>query len=217
MHLECHATLGWVIANLGANDSRRLRGLILLAAVLPDIDAIPYIFGPLYYGLLHHTFGHNIFLGIALALYSWRRFRVWKAPLLIALSFAGHLVTDAWFSNWPLYLFWPLSSKGYLPRGSLELDHPLNTLLVYLVPLVLLLAALLWRRTPLEWIHPKLDALFISFFQRKPYPCATCHQPANLHCENCGKVICPKHASLRKWRLSCPACPSTASFSSTPK
>ena len=61
MHLEPHAALGWAIGNLGGAD-RQLRRYCVLGAILPDIDALSYIFGPQAYGRWHHTFGHNVFL-----------------------------------------------------------------------------------------------------------------------------------------------------------
>jgi len=59
MHFEAHASLGWVIGNAGRND-RRLRNWCVVGAVLPNVDAIPYVFGPAAYGRWHHTFGHSV-------------------------------------------------------------------------------------------------------------------------------------------------------------
>ena len=52
MHLEAHAALGWMIGNTMEN-SRRIRNWCVTAAILPDIDAIPYVFGPEAYGRWH--------------------------------------------------------------------------------------------------------------------------------------------------------------------
>lgn len=206
MHLECHATLGWMLGNLAGVD-RRVRNYATIGAILPDIDALPYVFGPYYYGLLHHTFGHNIFLCLAFGAFGWFKFRSWRAALLGLVSIGSHLLTDAYLSNWHLYLFWPVSAKGYLPAHSLELTSPVNTWLVYSIPLVLLVAALVWKRTPLEWISPRLDQLFIAFFRRKPLACATCSKPANLACDACGGPVCPSHLQVGKgWRVLCPRC-----------
>ena len=111
MHLECHAALGWLIANAGGGD-RRLRNYTVIGAVLPDIDAAPYVLGPYYYGLYHHTFGHNVFLWLLWALGGALACRSWKAGLLGLVAFGSHLLTDAYLSNWLLYLFWPFSRKG---------------------------------------------------------------------------------------------------------
>jgi membrane-bound metal-dependent hydrolase YbcI (DUF457 family) len=206
MHLECHAILGWLIANVGAND-RRIRNYAAIGAVLPDIDALPYVISPLYYGLYHHTFGHNVFLWVLWTGFGWIRFRSWKAALLGFVAFGSHLLSDAFLSNWQLYLFWPFSRRGYLPAHSLELSSPVNTYLVYSIPLVLLIAALIWKRTPLEWINPKLDALFLSCFRRKTAQCFACGRAANLTCENCARPLCPTHVNVSfRWLLLCSDC-----------
>ena len=209
MHLECHATLGWVLANVFAKN-RPERNFVVLASVLPDIDALPYLFGPYYYGLYHHTFGHNIFLGIALALYGWRKYGP-QTGLAGAASFASHIVTDAYLSNWQLYLLWPISRRGYLPDHSLDLASPVNTWLLYSVPIFVILVAAIWKRTPLEWIHPRLDSLFLSFFRSKAGSCAVCHSGANQICDQCAKSICPKHLNVSMgWRIRCPECRSAS-------
>ena len=113
MHIEAHATLGWLIANVG-NSDQRLANYCVLAAVSPDIDAVSYLFGIETYSKYHHTFGHNIFFGLLLvAFISWRC-RSAKATLLSTLCFASHLLSDAYFTRWELYLFWPLSDWALL-------------------------------------------------------------------------------------------------------
>lgn len=206
MHLECHATLGWMIGNCFSND-RRVRNYATIGAVLPDIDAIPYLFGPYYYGLYHHTFGHNVFLWIAFSAFGVKRFGNWKAGLAGFVAFGSHLLTDAYLSNWLLYLFWPLSRKGFLPAHSLELSSPVNTWLLYTVPLQLLIAGLIWKRTPLEWISPRLDEIFVSFFRAKALRCTHCGKGANVRCDACGTPICPKHLVVKSgFRVFCPNC-----------
>jgi hypothetical protein len=206
MHLECHAALGWLIANAGTAD-RKIRNYTVISAILPDIDALPYLISPLYYGLYHHTFGHNVFLWLLWSAWGVKRFHSWRAGLLGFIAFGSHLLTDAYLSNWLLYLLWPFSKKGFLPANSLELGSPVNTWLLYSTPLWLLVAALIWKRTPLEWISPKLDHLFISFFRAKPAHCYLCERGANLQCETCLQPICPKHLHVRsKWKITCATC-----------
>jgi hypothetical protein len=211
MHLECHAVLGWAIANMGAPkpEQRGIRNFTVVSAILPDIDAAAYLFGPFYYGLYHHTFGHNVFLWILWSLWGVKRYGSWRAGLLAFVAFGSHLLSDAYMSNWFLYLFWPVSQRGFLPAGSLDLSSPVNTGLLYATPLFLLVIALIWKRTPLEWIHPKLDGVFVSFFRRKFERCGEteCGGGANVRCDQCGKALCPRHLNLAKgWRVLCPPC-----------
>jgi inner membrane protein len=206
MHLECHAVLGWILGNVSKGD-RKLRNYATIGAILPDIDAIPYVFGPYYFGLFHHTFGHNLFLLMAFALYGRARFKTWRAAILGGAAVGSHFITDAYLSNWPLYLLWPFSEKGYLPATSLELASPVNTRLLYSIPLVLLACALIWKRTPFEWIHPALDDLVLGFFRKKNLACANCQRPANMTCDSCRKALCPRHINVRKgWRIACSDC-----------
>ncbi len=206
MHLECHAVLGWLIANAGSED-RRVRSYTVISAVLPDIDALPYLLGPYYYGLYHHTFGHNIFLWLAWSAWGGLHFRSWRAGLLGWIAFGSHLLTDAYLSNWFLYLLWPLSRRGFLPAHSLELSSPVNTYLLYSTPLWIALAAFVWKRTPLEWIHPQLDQLVVSFFRKKQAKCSICERGANWVCETCQHPICPRHLHLgRAWKVQCGDC-----------
>lgn len=120
---------------------------------------------------------------------------------------ASHLWTDYYLSGWPMYLGWPFSNRGYEAANSVQLGSPINTGLVYAIPVVLAVVALVCKRTPLEFISPRLDQFFLAWFMRKRLSCATCGKPGNLACDACGAAVCPRHGILRKgWRLLCPAC-----------
>ena len=206
MHFEPHATLGWAIGNLGGGD-RRLRNYCVLGSVLPDIDAAPYLFGPQAYGEWHHTFGHNVFLWAAFIGWVVWKCKSWRAAVLSCLSFGSHLLTDAQLSGWQLYLFWPASRDGYLFPNAVGLDAPINYWLVYLSPVVIVVLAILFKRTPIDIVSPKLDRLFTSFFQAKPLRCGSCGRKCNQLCDACGEAICVRHGTVKKgFRLLCPAC-----------
>jgi hypothetical protein len=97
VHLEAHAGLGWLVGVATPASDHRLRNWCLAASVLPDVDAVTYLWGPEAYGRYHHTFGHNVFLGAALAgLAGWHHrdrpvARRALAGALVALCFALHL------------------------------------------------------------------------------------------------------------------------------
>lgn len=206
MHFEPHATLGWAIGNLGGGD-RRIRNYCVLGAVLPDIDAAAFLFGPQAYGDWHHTFGHNVFLWAAFVGWVGWRCQSWRAALLSTLSFGSHLLADAQLSGWLLYLFWPLSRHGYLFPGAVGLEAPLNLWLVYLSPVVILILAVLFKRTPIDIVSPKLDGLFTAFFRARPLRCRTCDRRCNRHCDACGEPTCGRHATIAKgFHLLCPTC-----------
>lgn len=206
MHFEPHAALGWLIGNLGGGD-RRVRNYCTVGAVLPDIDAAAYLFGPQAYGEWHHTFGHNVFLWAAFTGWVGWRCGSWRAGWLAFLSFGSHLLTDAQFSGWKLYLFWPASRAGYVFPGAVGLEHPINYWLVYLSFVVAVLLAIACKRTPLDIFSPKLDRLVVSFFRRKDRSCATCGAACNQSCDGCAEPVCIRHGRVRKkLRLVCPAC-----------
>jgi len=206
MHFEPHAALGWVIGNFGGAD-RRLRKWCVIGAILPDIDAIPFLFSAQAYGRWHHTFGHNVFLWGLFVSWITFKFRSKRAFLLSFLSFGSHLLTDAKFSGWLLQLFWPFSKAGYLFRGSVSLSAPINTYMVYYSFVVVGILALLYQRTPLDIFSAKLDRLFLSFFQRSPFSCSICQRSTNQICSLCGRPVCMRHCTVkRNIRLVCPEC-----------
>jgi len=181
MHLEPHAALGGAIGNVCGAD-RELRKWCVIGAILPDIDAVPYIFGAEAYGRWHHTFGHNVFLWAFFVAFVTCRCRSLRALLLSFLSFGSHLITDAKLSGWDLYLFWPLSREGYQFARSVGLEAPINTHLVYYSFVAVALLAMFCRRTPIDLFSPKLDQLLISTFRKKTKKCAVCGNKCNQTC-----------------------------------
>lgn len=215
MHIEAHAGLGWTIGVLAPGSTPRLRGWCLAAGVLPDVDVVSFLFGPEAYMNWHHTFGHNLFLGAALATLAGRAAARAGAPRsrcildagVVALAFLSHLLTDMKLSAYPVELLWPLSRRGFEFADNWGLVHPFNTQLVYATPVVIALLALLRGFTPLEQVHPRLDRAFLNVFRRKPEGCATCARPTNERCDSCGASVCLRHASLRcGFRVLCPRC-----------
>ena len=198
--------LGWAIGNIGGAD-RRLRNYCVVGAILPDIDAVPYIFGAKYYEHFHHTFGHNIFF--------WLLFTIWvgwkcasaRSWILGFLSFGSHLLTDAHFSGWKLYLFWPFSRVGFLFPNAVDLSHPSNIQAMYVGFALVILLAFRYQRTPIDVFSPKLDRLFVSFFRQKKLTCHLCRRRANQLCSRCRQPVCLRHGLVKRdWEIFCPAC-----------
>jgi hypothetical protein len=206
MHLEPHAALGWTIGNFGGAD-RQLRNWCVVGAIFPDIDAIPYIFGPEAYGHWHHTFGHNIFLWILFT--GWVTWKCWsmRALILSFLAFGSHLLTDAQLSGWDLFLFWPFSRAGYLFPHAVGLEAPINLHLVYYSFVLVALLAFLYQRTPIDIFSPRLDQLLISFFRKKPLDCLLCQGKCNQVCTQCESPVCLRHSIVtREFKVVCPVC-----------
>ncbi len=213
MHFESHAGLGWAMGTLAPGSDRALRAWCLAAAVAPDLDAVSYLFGDVAYSRYHHTFGHNVFLGAAIVgAAAWHERR--RAPLrlagfgaLVALAFAGHLLTDAKLSAYAVEPFWPLSRAAYEFHPNLGLAAPINTWLVYAsVATVVLLA--LWRRvSPLELISPQLDRRVLRALSPRRLSCEHCAGPCNDRCDRCGTPVCARDGKVVSgFRLSCRRC-----------
>jgi len=124
MHLEAHFALGWAIGVLAPDSDRRLRNICVVASILPDIDAVTYLWGRETYDVWHHTFGHNIFLGLLVMLGAvWLQRAApgrqrWWAGALAGLCFGLHLLTDAYFTRYEVYLWWPVNWNGFLIPGG---------------------------------------------------------------------------------------------------
>jgi len=198
--------LGWVIGNTMEN-SRRIRNWCVTAAILPDIDAIPYVFGPEAYGRWHHTFGHNVFLLVLVALAAGWHCRAQRAFWFTAAAFASHLSTDAFFSGWYLYLLWPVSDYAYLPKLHVGLEHPINLWLIYAGIAAVVLMAVLRKRTPMDMFWPKFDRVLVALFQHKPLSCSICGRSGNQRCSRCARATCARHARLtRRADIVCSVC-----------
>jgi hypothetical protein len=213
MHLEAHAGLGWAIGVLAPGSDRRLRNVCVAAALIPDVDAVTYLFGYQAYADYHHTFGHNVFVGLALAGLAvwWHRDRPAKrralAAGLAALAFASHLLTDAWFTRYPVYPWWPFSRQEFLFEGGVGLVAPINVTLIYASFALVFVLALLKRVTPLDVFSPGLDRLFLGFFRRRTLSCATCQAKTNAACHGCEQPVCGRHGTIGKgFCLACPGC-----------
>ncbi len=213
MHLEAHAAVGWTLALVPRWTDRRLRIACLAAATIPDIDAGTYLFGDEAYLTWHHTFGHNLLLGVlvlAATIALERRRppgRLAVEGLLVTLAFGSHLLSDAWFTRFPLHLWWPFQGPTYLIPGGVELDHWSNRLLLY-VGAGSIIPCALWRKvTPLEVFWPRLDRIVVSVLKPRDLRCATCDRPSNLRCDECGAPTCLGEGHLaRGFRIRCRGC-----------
>lgn len=213
MHFESHAGAGWILGSLPAWTDRRLRAWCLGAAILPDIDAVSFLFGHQAYSRFHHTFGHNVWLGAAtVALAAWHHRdapprRRALAATLVGVAFVSHLLTDAKLSAYSIHPWWPVSNAGYEFTPNLGLGAPINTWLVAAAYLSIVLIAL-WRRvTPIEAVSPGLDRRIVRALSPRRLACATCQAACSDRCDTCGAPVCSRHGTIGgRFRLACPAC-----------
>jgi hypothetical protein len=213
MHVHAHFGLGWAAGTAAPGSDRLLRGCCVAAAAISDVDAAAYLLGEDAYEELHHTFGHNLLLGVVVvAVCTWlHRHRSWRRRLLVVVltstCFGAHLLTDAWFTRYPVHPWWPFSHRQLLFESGVYLDHPLNWFLIAAAMLAIVPLAM-WRKvTPLELISPRLDRLVVDAFRTRELSCTTCGRPCGHRCDECGSAVCLRHGRVGwRFRIACPDC-----------
>lgn len=217
MNTEAHLAAGWVLAHCAPNTTRKFRGLITLAAVIPDIDALTYIGGERAYACCHHAWGHNVFFNFLVSLgctYLLRGRRL-EAFVLSQLAFYSHYFGDYYFTRFPIQFFWPISTHGYIHSYRIGLDHPINIFLSYFSFVLMIAMAFVWKRTPIELVSPELDKRVVNLFRKKTLACHVCGKAANEHCAHCGQASCRWHSRItRRFQICCSGCASAVAIES---
>ena len=197
MYALTHLLLGWIIGNYFLLE-RRDRGLAILAAVAPDLDAIGYIINQSYYENFHHEYFHSILFCIIvvvlLTLASVEKKRV-IVPFIFATG--SHFVGDLIGTNWGMPLLWPVSNFYF------DLDHILSDQAIYGVinPFAAILVIVLsiaimyeFKRTPWEIFSVKWDKRMVNFLTlplRKK--CSRCDRKAFFKDEQTHEPLCLDH------------------------
>jgi inner membrane protein len=183
MHLATHLLIGWTLT-LPANLKRRDRALVVLASVLPDIDAIGAI-GDLVqrrpldsfelYATYHHALGHNaLFAGlVALGCLLFAERHLLVGGLSI-LAIHLHLICDIVGaggpdgSRWEVPYLLPFSSSWQL---SVSWQWARNAWPNILLTTVLLAIALYaaWSRgySPLGLFSERADGVLVATLRRR--------------------------------------------------
>jgi hypothetical protein len=164
-----HGLIGWLIAQ--PLPERRDRVLVTAAAVLPDLDGLPILWGLGAYDRFHHTFGHNLFAGLAvtLACFLLGRSRR-RAAALAAASYHSHIVGDLLGSGagWPIPYFWPLSDAVYAfaPPFQWELASWQNAAVTVACLAATALIGIRRGRTVVEVASVRTDAEVVAVLRR---------------------------------------------------
>lgn len=173
-----HALLSWLAANAAPSSSRRERGLVTLAGVIPDLDAIGAIpqlltthsAHPVYWGSdYHHVVGHNLAAATVVAglvaLLSERRA---LAGALAFGTFHLHLLCDLVGSRggdgytWPMNYLFPFTDRVQLSwSGQWELDAWPNIAITAATIVVTLGLAAVRGFGPLEIVWPTGDRALV--------------------------------------------------------
>ena len=167
MYIPAHAGIGWLLAEIGKGDSV-FRRFVFLAAILPDIDGATYLFGFALSLNQHHIWAHNILFSLivsTLAGVCCIRIR-FKAFLFTQIAFYTHFFGDYCFTQWPIAFFYPFSDKLLFNGHAYALWDPLNTYFGYFGCLLIIILSVIYKRTPLEVLSPRLDLKLVSYCAR---------------------------------------------------
>ena len=209
MNTEAHLAAGWILAHCTRRSDRRFRTIVTLAAVLPDIDALSYVFGVEAYGHIHHALGHNVFFSLlvsVLSMWLYPRAR-WKVFWFAQLAFYSHYFGDYFFTKFPLVFFWPASDAEFVYSYKIGLDHWINDLFSYMSFVAFIATGAIYGRTPIEMLSPELDRRIVNLFRRRPLSCHVCGGRANERCAMCDQPCCLRHGKITgRFTVKCATC-----------
>ena len=169
MHVQTHIMSGWCAASL-FNLSARERLLCMVAATVPDVDGLGVLLGQEVYWEYHHKLGHNVFLGVLLAVVlaclSSRRL---VAAGIYLMLFHLHLSMDYVGSGigWRIYYLWPASKWGLINSRTWDFYSWQNITAAVAFLAWVIGIAMTQRRTPLEAIMPSLDRQLVLCLRKK--------------------------------------------------
>lgn len=164
-----HALIGYLIAD--PLPSRSDRRWVTVAAVAPDIDGLTALVSTELYGEWHHTFGHNIFFGLAFSACAFAFTRSRSTALLALISFHSHLLADLLGSGegWKIAYGWPLFKNGieFAPPLQWELNSWQNLLVTVVCLVAIAIIGVRKRRTVVEVVSARADAKVVSILRER--------------------------------------------------
>ena len=183
MNPASHFLIGWTVAN-SVDIPRRDRALVALSGILPDIDGIGIMAelltentkSPLiWYSKYHHVLGHNLMVGLILAVAVFMlSVRRWMSAFLALLVFHLHLLGDIAGSRgpdgyqWPIPYFFPFSHDWKLTwDGQWQLNAWPNILVSLLMLALTLYIAWKRGRSPLEMISRQADTALVAGLHKR--------------------------------------------------
>lgn len=168
MHIQSHIMSGWCAANCLQLTARE-RFFAMLAASLPDMDGVTYFFGQNAYWATHHIYGHNLVFALLL---SGGLAAFCTSKLKSFLLFLGlvhlHFVLDLLGSGegWTIPYWLPFDKTEYAWAFGWDLNDIENKLVGIALLLWCIGIAVCLKRTPLEFLMPKLDQQLAEWAQK---------------------------------------------------
>ena len=178
-----HFFTGWVIASTVPSLTVRDRGLITLAAVVPDFDGLGIIpelitrnsAHPLPWFTLYHHQLHNLAFGVLVTLVAFSfANQKWATGLLAFVSFHSHLLEDLLGARgsdgyaWPIPYLRPFSNAYELTwSGQWALNAWPNFAITLLLLAITIYLAWSTGRSPLEFVSTRSNDAFVKALRRR--------------------------------------------------
>jgi len=170
MHPPTHGMIGWLTGCGLAH--RRDRVLVTAASLMPDIDGIVILCGEALYGQWHHTFGHNLSMGLVIAVGAAVVARQRAATAaLVFVAFHVHLLCDLLGSGsgWGIPWLWPWSAQEWMlePPLQWELVSWQNILTTVICIMAIAVVGARRGRTIVEVVSVRADTAVVEVMQRR--------------------------------------------------
>jgi hypothetical protein len=163
-----HVLAGWCAGNVLRLTAKE-RTLCIVASVLPDIDGLSLFGGVVSYQTYRHVLCHNLTVGLAatLAVVCLCRCSL-KASVAFLLLFHLHLFMDIFGSGpgWGIAYFWPWTSRVFYSSHAWSFTGWQNQVAFLVFAGWTAYIAVRCRRTPLEFVTPRLDGLVLRILRR---------------------------------------------------
>jgi len=164
MQLLTHALAGWCVGNL-LRTTERERAACMAISLFPDVDGIGLVISQRAYLQWHHVLGHNLLVGlIASALLALLTRSDLRIGVLYLALFHFHLGMDLVGSGtgWGIEYLWPFSSHSFQSSIAWEFRSWQNYVVFFFLAGATIWIAAGRRRTPLEFLAPRLNASLIK-------------------------------------------------------
>jgi hypothetical protein len=159
MYIQAHVLSGWIAGNYFRINARE-RFFCMIAAAIHDLDGLGILISQDVYHDYHHVFGHNLLFGVimSLGLTSFSTNKT-KCFIIYLALFHLHLLMDLFGSGelWTIAYLKPFSNYELYSEFSWALFSWQNMFVNALVLLWTFTLIIHKKRTPLEYIMPKLD------------------------------------------------------------
>jgi hypothetical protein len=163
MQLLTHALAGWCAGN-AARTTDRERLACMAISLFPDLDGLGLIISHDAYLRWHHVLAHNLLAGLlGSALFMALGHSKLRIGVLYLALFHLHLPMDLIGSGhgWGIEYLWPLSARLFESSLAWDFRSWQNYLVFAALAAFTVWIAISRKRTPLEFIAPRLEAALI--------------------------------------------------------